>query len=137
MSLHPWPIRDIPEETVIIAQAAFPKGNTYMRMRDELGPIFTDEQFAELFSNRGQPAESPACLALTTVMQFAEGLSDRQAANAVRGRIDWKYALGLEVTDPGFDDSVLSEFRTRLVEGNAELLLFETMLTCLRDKGLF
>jgi transposase len=136
MSLHPWPIRDIPEETVIIAQAAFPKGNTYMRMRDELGPIFTDEQFAELFSNRGQPAESPACLALTTVMQFAEGLSDRQAANAVRGRIDWKYALGLEVTDPGFDDSVLSEFRTRLVEGNAELLLFETMLTCLRDKGL-
>lgn len=107
-----------------------------MRMRDELGPIFTDEQFAELFSNRGQPAESPACLALTTVMQFAEGLSDRQAANAVRGRIDWKYALGLEVTDPGFDDSVLSEFRTRLVEGNAELLLFETMLTCLRDKGL-
>ena len=69
-------------------------------------------------------------------MQFAEGLSDRAAANAVRARIDWKYALGLEVTDPGFDDSVLSEFRTRLVEGNAELLLFETMLTCLRDKGL-
>lgn len=136
MSLHSGPIPDIPEETAQIAQAAFPKGNTYMRMRDELGPIFADEQFTELFSERGQPAASPAQLALVTVMQFAEGLSDRQAADAVRARIDWKYALGLDMTDPGFDASVLSEFRTRLVEGNAELLLFETMLTCLRDKGL-
>jgi transposase len=127
---------DIPEETILIAQAAFPKGNTYMRMRDELGPIFADEQFAELFSERGQPAASPAQLALVTVMQFAEGLSDRAAASAVQARIDWKYALGLDITDSGFDASVLSEFRTRLVEGQAELLLFETMLTCLRNKGL-
>lgn len=136
MSLHPRAMPEVPAETVKIAKAAFPKGNTYMRMRDELGPIFADEQFADLFSDRGQPAASPAHLALVTVMQFAEGLSDRAAANAVRARIDWKYALGLEVTDPGFDDSVLSEFRTRLVEGNSEFLLFETMLTCLRDKGL-
>lgn len=136
MSLHPRPMFDVPEETTMIAQAAFPKGNTYMHMRDELGPIFADEQFTDLFSGRGQPAASPAQLALVTVMQFAEGLSDRAAANAVRSRIDWKYALGLDITDPGFDGSVLSEFRTRLVEGNAELLLFETMLTCLRDKGL-
>lgn len=136
MSLHPRPIPDVPEETAEIAQAAFPKGNTYMRMRDELGPIFGDEQFAELFAERGQPAASPAQLALVTVMQFAEGLSDRQAADAVRARIDWKYALGLEMTDPGFDASVLSEFRTRLVEGHAELLLFDTMLSCLRDKEL-
>ena len=136
MSLHPSPMPDIPEETALIAQAAFPKGNVYMRMRDELGPVFTDEQFADLFSDRGQPAASPAQLGLVTIMQFAEGLSDRAAANGVRARIDWKYALGLEITDPGFDASVLSEFRTRLVEGNAELLLFETMLTCLRDKEL-
>ena len=72
MSLHPRPIPDIPEETSLIARAAFPKGNTYMRMWDELGPIFADEQFAELFSERGQPAASPAQLALVTVMQFAE-----------------------------------------------------------------
>ena len=136
MSLQPRSMPAIPEETVEIARAAFPKGNTYMRMRDELGSIFTDEQFSELYSNVGQPAASPARLALVTVMQFAEGLSDRAAANAVRGRIDWKYALGLEITDPGFDASVLSEFRTRLVEGNVELLLFETMLSCLRNKGL-
>jgi transposase len=69
-------------------------------------------------------------------MQFAEGLSDRQAADAVRARIDWKYALGLELTDVGFDGSVFSEFRTRLVAGGAEQVLFETMVTCLQEKGL-
>jgi transposase len=67
---------------------------------------------------------------------FVEGLSDRQAADAVRGRIDWKYALGLELTDPGFDHAVLSEFRTRLVEGNAERLLLDTLLQRLREQGL-
>lgn len=136
MSLQPRPIPTVPEETTRVAHAAFPKGSTFMRMRDELGAIFSDEQFAALFSNRGQPAESPAALALITVMQFAEGLSDRQAVHAVRGRIDWKYALGLELTDPGFDDSVLTEFRARLIEGEMEMVLFETMLACLHEKGL-
>lgn len=84
MSLHPHHDWSIPDETERIAHASFPNGNTYMRMRDELGPIYADEQFAELFSTRGQPAASPARLALVTVMQFAEGLSDRQAADAVR-----------------------------------------------------
>ena len=103
-----------PEETIRIAQATFPRGdNTYMRMRDELGVIWEDEDFTGLFPKRGQPALAPWRLALVTVMQFAENLSDRQAANAVRARIDWKYALSLELTDPGFDFSVLSEFRTR------------------------
>jgi transposase len=126
----------IPEETARIACAAFPKGNPYMRMRDELGPIYHNQQLAPLFSNLGQPAEDPARLALITIMQFAEGLSDRQAADAVRGRMDWKYALALELTDPGFDASVLSEFRDRLIAGNAELLLFETMLNHLRERKL-
>jgi transposase len=136
MSLHPRAMPEVPEETAVVARAAFPKGNTYMRMREELGPIFADEQFAGLYASRGQPAESPARLALVTLMQFAEGLSDRQAADAVRARIDWKYALGLELNDPGFDGSVLSEFRSRLVADGVEQLLFETMLTCLREKGL-
>ena len=69
-------------------------------------------------------------------MQFAEELSDVQAADAVRARIDWKYALALDLTDPGFDASVLSEVRQRLITGHAELLLFETMLTLFRDQGL-
>src|ERR687886_786929 len=136
MSLRAPLVYCIPEETARVARAAFPKGNPYMRRRDTLGPIYTNPEFAHLFPKTGQPAEAPAQLALVTVMQFAEGLSDAQAADAVRARIDWKYALALELTDPGFDASVLCEFRGRLIAGNAELLLFETMLTLFREQGL-
>lgn len=115
MSLKPDPISPVPEDTVRVARAVFPKGNRYMQMRDVFGTIYRDALFASLFARRGRPAETPWRLALVTVMQFAEGLSDRQAAEAVRARIDWKYALGLELTDAGFDFSVLSEFRARLV----------------------
>lgn len=136
MSLHPQPIDPIPDETARIAHAAFPQGNPYMRMRDELGVFYQDEAFATLFSPRGQSAESPWRLALVLVMQYAENLSDRQAADAVRSRIDWKYALCLELTDPGFDYSVLSEFRDRLIAGNAEQLLLDTMLVRCKEQGL-
>lgn len=136
MSLRAPLVYLIPEETARVAQAAFPKGNPYMRMRDELGPIDTNPEFAALFPTAGQPAEAPAHLALITIMQFAEGLSDRQAADAVRARIDWNYALALDLTDPGFDASVLSEFRVRLLASSAELLLFETMLTLFREQDL-
>jgi transposase len=128
MSLHAQEVPPVPEETVRVAHAAFPHGNVYIRMRDELGTIYHDHLFAHLFPARGQPAEAPWRLALTTVRQCAEGLSDRQAADAVRSRIDWKYALSLELTDPGFDHTVLSEFRTRLVTGQAEQLLLETFV---------
>ena len=94
MSLRSHTIGPVPEETARIARAAFPRGNLYIRMRDELGPIFTDASFAPLFAGRGRPAEAPWRLALVTVLPYAEGLSDRQAALAVRSRIDWKYALG-------------------------------------------
>ena len=87
-----------------------------MQMCNVLGSIYEDEDFAELFKVRGRPAIAPWRLALVTVMQFSEGLSDRQAAEAVRARIDWKYALGLQLTDPGFNFSVLSEFGLRQVE---------------------
>jgi transposase len=107
-----------------------------MQMRDMLGPLYDDHQFVALFSSTGQPAEAPARLALVLVLQFAEGLSDRQAADAVRGRIDWKYALALELTDPGFDASVLSEFRTRLVSGGADHLLLEPLLRQLEERDL-
>ena len=116
MSLKPEGIGPVPEETARVARSAYPKGNVSLKMRDELGTIYEDAAFAHLFPNNGQPAEAPWRLALVTVMQFAEGLSDRQAADAVRGRLDWKYALGLELRDPGFDASVLSEFRTRLID---------------------
>jgi len=136
MSLRVAPSAPIPAETVRMAQAAFPKGTLCMQMRDTLGPLYEDAQFVALFSSTGQPAETPARLALVLVLQFAEGLSDRQAADAVRGRIDWKYALALELTDPGFDASVLSEFRTRLVHGGAEHLLLEPLLRRLEERDL-
>jgi transposase len=102
-----------------------------------LAPSSKTRPFAKLFASRGQPAEAPWRLALVTVLQFAEGLSDRQAADAVRGRIDWKYLLGLELADPGFDHTVLSEFRTRLVDGHAEHVLLDVLLRRAQDLGLF
>ncbi len=127
MSLHPQEPPTVPEETRRVAQAAFRKGTLCMRVADALGPVYQDCQFASLFPRRGQPASAPGRLALVVVLQFVEDLSDREAADAVRGRIDWKYALGLALTDPGFDHTVLSEFRTRLIEGGAELLLLDTL----------
>ena len=115
MSLHPQPIPAIPEETIRVAHAVLPQGNVWMQMRDELGTLYEDQDFAELFPSRGQPAEAPWRLALVTVMHYGEGLTDRQAADAVRTRIDWKYVLSLELTDIGFDFSVLSELRGRLL----------------------
>jgi transposase len=136
MSLRPNGFTEIPAETSRVARAAFPKGCLVMRVRDALGPLFTDEQFAELFAARGRPAWSPARLALVLVLQFVEGLTDRQAADAVRARLDWKYALGLDLCDPGFDASVLTEFRARLlVDGQAERLLM-LLLDRLRERGL-
>jgi len=99
-----------------------------LRLRKYLGTVFDDELFAPLFPSREQPAAAPWRLAVVTVLQFAEGLSDRHAADAVRTRIDWKYLLGLELSDPGFDYSILSRFRERLVKGNAEMWLLETLL---------
>ena len=126
MTLHPRFIPEVPEETARVAQAAFRKGNRYLQMRDELGTIYNDEQFADLFPNVGHPAEAPWRLALVTVLQFAENLTDRQAADAVRGRLDWKYVLSLELTDDGFNFSVLSEFRTRLLENGRRRACFRS-----------
>lgn len=134
--LHIHAFAEIPVETRMVAEAAFPKGNVVMAIRDRLGTVYTDEQFQDLFPGRGQPAESPARLALVTVLQFMEGLTDRQTADAVRGRIDWKYALGLELTDAGFHYSVLSEFRSRLLMGGAEERLLSILVTAFQGQGL-
>lgn len=114
MSLHPQSSWIVPEQTARVAKAVLPKSNPYMHMYDEMGALYSDEMFLALFPCRGRSAESPARLALGLVMQFAENLTDRQAADAVRSRLDWKYVLGLELEDCGFNFSVLSEFRDRL-----------------------
>ena len=135
MSMYPRELGTIPEETARVAHAACPKGTLAMRLRDALGELYQDEQFAALYPVEGQPAYEPWRLAVVTVLQYAEGLTDRQAANAVRERIDWKYSLGLELTDAGFDFSLLSEFRRRLVDEGAEMLLLERLLQVCKQRG--
>jgi len=132
MSLRPHVITPVPEETARVARAAFPKGQPYLTFRDALGIIFQDEDFTALFPAWGQPALPPWRLALVTIMQFRENLADRQAAEAVRARIDWKYLLSLDLTDPGFDFSVLSEFRDRLLAAIRKLNRLELVAETLR-----
>jgi transposase len=126
----------VPEETARVAKAIYRKGNLAIHLRDELAGIYRDELFADLYPAVGRAAEAPWRLALVTVLQFAEDLSDREAADAVRDRIDWKYALGLELTDTGFDFTVLSKFRKRLSHSNAEYRLLDELLEVCTAKGL-
>ena len=136
MSLCPQPLPPVPDDTARIARAAFRRGNPYMLLRDRLGAVFADADFADLYPKRGQPAYVPWRLALVTLMQFREGLSDRQAAEAVRGRIDWKYLLALDLADAGFDFSVLCEFRARLLQHGAAESLLARLLDAAREGGL-
>ena len=137
MTLHTRNRFETPHETARVARAAFPHGNVYMTMRDRVNLFYRDSTFADLFASpQGRPAESPGMLALITVMQYAEGLSDRQAADAVRARIDWKYALGLRLEDEGFHFSVLGRFRARVLEGGVEQRLLDDMLRQFREQKL-
>src|SRR5215469_5056776 len=137
MSLHPRPWPEVPAVTARVARAAFAKkGALPIRIRDELGAWYADGDFAGVYPVRGRPGISPAQLAVVTVLQFTEDLTDRQAADAVRGRVDWKYCLGLELADPGFEFTVLSGFRDRLLAGGAERVIFDALLARLRELGL-
>ncbi len=135
MSLHAQGLEPIPELTRQIAQASFPKGTLAMHLRDALGPIYEDTDFVHLFPKRGRAAEAPCRLALVTVLQALENLSDRQAAEMVRGRLDWKYALSLPLDDQGFDASILVDFRQRLLDHGAQDLLLEPILRVCREQG--
>jgi transposase len=135
MSLHAQPLEPIPDLTSRIAQASFPKGTLAMHLRDALGPIYEDTDFAHLFPRRGRAAEAPWRLALVTVLQALENLSDRQAAEMVRGRLDWKYALSFPLDDQGFDASILVDFRQRLLDHEAQDLLLEPILRLCREHG--
>ena len=134
MQPRPWP--EVPAGTARVARRAFRKGALAIRVRDELGAWYEDADFAGGYGVRGAPGISPAQLAVVTVLQFAENLTDRQAADAVRGRLDWKYCLGLELEDEGFDFSVLSEFRARLVAGGLELAVLDRLLDRCKELGL-
>lgn len=135
MSMRPDNDMRIPEDTVKIAHSAFPKGNRYFEIRRALGTIYRDEQFADLFPTNGQPALAPWRLAIISVVQFWEDLTDRQAADAVRSRIDLKYLLGLPLDDAGFHHTVLSGFRQRVTTGEAEERLLDAVLDALQEGG--
>jgi transposase len=136
MCLRAMEIGEVPTETARVARATYKRGHDYVRLRDHLGTFYTDADFAPLYPRRGQPALAPWRLAVVSVLQVLEGLPDRQAAEMVRSRIDWKYVLGLEMTDPGFDFSVLSEFRARVIAGGAEGQLLDQVLRRLEAAGL-
>ncbi|SDS12077.1 Transposase [Actinoplanes derwentensis] len=136
VSLEAWDDRGVPELTARVVRASFPKGTLAVRIRDALGPVFGDSAFALAFPAVGRPAASPGVLALVSVLQYAEGLSDRQAADQVRARMDWKYLLGLELDDPGFDYTILGDFRARLIKHGLEEKVLEVILDHCSRLGL-
>lgn len=133
--MNPHGLEPIPEETRRLVERLCPKGTMVTQLRDALGPIYSDEQFVHLFPTRGRPAEAPWRLAMVTVLQAIEGLTDRQAAAYVHSRVDWLYALALPLDDPGFDYSILSDFRQRLLSAQAQELILEPILQLCRERG--
>lgn len=136
MSLESRSEDGVLELTARVVRASFPRGTLAMRIREVLGALFTDEDFVAALPDRGRPAISPGALALVSVLQYAEGLSDRQAADQVRARMDWKFLLALELDDPGFDFTVLGDFRSRLIMHGLEERVLEAMLARLSEAGL-
>src|SRR5207245_3651974 len=135
MSLKSHGLEPIPEETRRLVERLCPKGTLVTQLRDALGPIYSDAHFAQLFPKRGRAAEAPWRLALVTVLQAIEGLTDRQAAECVRTRIDWLYALALPLDDPGFDYTILTDFRQRLLAAQAQELILDPILQLCRQRG--
>lgn len=136
MTWRSEPIPPVPEPTAAVVKAAFPKGNLYVDLHAELGSIYDDNLFADFYSDLGHPVEiAPWRLALATVMQYIEGLTDRQTADAVRRCMDWKYALSLELTDPGFDFTLLHDFRQRLLLHDGAQSLLDTLLDTCKARG--
>jgi transposase len=133
----PWPE---PDPQIAAAIAAKYRGKRprplAVLIRDRLGEWLHDEDFAAAFGIRGRPGWSPSRLALVTVLQRAENLPDRQAAEAARTRIDWQYLLGLPIDDPGFDHTVLAEFRTRVADAGLEQVTLDALLERLVSERL-
>jgi transposase len=137
MTLHQHPIPAVPDSTAAAVHAAFPKGNVYVDLRAEFGTWYTDQLFTDLYPPLGRAVEvAPWRLALVLVMQYIEGLTDRQAADAVRRCMDWKYALSLDLADPGFDFTLLHDFRQRLLRNDAAQRLLDTFLAACKARGL-
>jgi len=136
MCLKSRGVPPLPEDTARVARQAFPKGNIYLTIGDKIGALLEDADFADMYAGEGKPAVPPYILAMVCIFQFMEDLSAREVADAVRARIDRRYALHLPLDDPGFDYSVLSDFRQRLLEHDKGLMMFERVLKRLEALGL-
>lgn len=136
MRAVPWPEPDPVVAAAIRAKYAGRRVPLAVAVRDRLGQWLADEVFAAAFGVRGRPGWPPSRLAVITVLQMLEDLGDRQAAEAVRTRLDWQYLLGLGLADPGFDHSVLSEFRGRVAEHGLEEAVLDALLARLAADGL-
>lgn len=135
MSLKKQPLEPIPEMTAKIARTSFRKRTLAMMLRDELDGVWNDEAFCALYPRRGRGTTAPWRLAMVVVLQALENLSDLQAAEMVRGRLDWKYALSLPLDDTGFDASILTDFRQRLVDHHAQEILLDPIIDLCVRKG--
>jgi transposase len=136
MTLRPRSLPAVPEATAAALHAAFPRGNLSVELRAEFGTLYDDQLFADLYPPSGRPVEvAPWRLALVVVMPYIEGLTDRQAADAVRRYMDWKYALSLELTDPGFDLTLLHDFRQRILAHAAGQRFLDAFLAAYKARG--
>jgi len=136
MSLKVRPVPPIPDDIATVVRQILPASHALVVLGEQLTDFIADEAFADLYPAEGRPALSPALLALVTVLQYWEFLSDRQATHMVITRLDWKYALHLGLTYAGFDHSVLCEFRQRLIAHDAQRRVFDQLLLALRRAGL-
>lgn len=134
--LQPQQRTENPKMNRVVARTASANGRVFLTLRDELGPVFEDERIPLLYPGTGRPTESPARLALVTTVQFLANLTDQDAADVVRGRIDWKYGLGRELTDPDLHYSTLTELRQRLVAGSSGRMLLDAVLGQCEATGL-
>ena len=136
MTLHPQALPPVPEATAAAVQAAFPKGNLSVALRAEFGTLYDDQLFADLYPPQGRPVKvAPWRIALVVVMQYIEGFTDRQAADAVRRCMDWKYALSLDLSDPGIDFTLLHDFRWRVLTHEAGQRFLDTFLAACKARA--
>ncbi len=133
----PWPEPDAQVAAAIASMYGTRKTERPLavEIRDRLGQWLADEEFAAAFGIRGKPGWSPSRLALVTVLPRAEKLTDRLAADAVRARLDWQYLLGLSLGDPGFDHSVLPEFRGKVADAGLEQVVLAALLESWRPRA--
>lgn len=137
----PWPSnrpppRPLPDDLARLGAVLLPDDSPYRLVGDQLYAQYRDEDFADLYHREGKPGLSPVLLAFVTVFQCLENLSDRKAVEALKFRIDWKYALQLPLEYAGFDSSVRCDFRQRLITHEAEGRVFDRVLEQVRDLGL-